>query len=420
MIPAIKPYLYEVIAKPPKIAQQGLSEQWKHLIFQPLSNLRDVSLQSNTFVVVVDALDECEAGDIRLILRLLAEARTLETVQLRFFITSRPETPIRLEMSEIVHYDLMLHSVPQPTIERDISIFFRYELAKIKKDKSLENDWPGEERIRRLITKADRLFIYAATVCRFLSKSKFPKKRLSEMLEVNLGRHSSTKELDDMYWLILKQSITEDYLEDIEDMARLFKLIVGSIITLFDLLSTIALRKLIAVSSYEMNGTLEPLYSVLDIPQDKNLPVQLFHPSFRDFLLDKNRCSDLHFWIDERQAHRTLADNCIRLMSSSLKQDICGLKAPGVLVTDVASSRVDQCLPLEVRYACLYWIQHLQKSRAQLRDNEQVHQFLQLHLLHWLEALGWIGKTSEGILAILSLEAQISVSLICSYEILTN
>jgi hypothetical protein len=98
-------------------------------------------------------------------------------------------------------------------------------------------------------------------------------------------------------------------------------------------------------------------------------------------------------------------------MSNSLKQDVCVQEAPGTLMVDVESSRIEQCLPLEIRYACLYWIQHLQKSDAQLCDNDQVHQFLQVHLLHWLEALGWIGNASEGILAILSLEAQIEVSL---------
>jgi hypothetical protein len=99
-------------------------------------------------------------------------------------------------------------------------------------------------------------------------------------------------------------------------------------------------------------------------------------------------------------------------MSTSLKQDVCGQEAPGTLVADIESSQIEQCLPPEVRYACLYWIQHLQKSDAQLCDNEEVHQFLQVHLLHWLEALGWIGKPSEGILAISSLEAQIQVSLL--------
>jgi hypothetical protein len=57
-------------------------------------------------------------------------------------------------------------------------------------------------------------------------------------------------------------------------------------------------------------------------------------------------------------------------------------------------------------------VQHLQRSSAQLYDNNHVHQFLQVHLLHWLEALSWIGKTSEGILAILSLEALTPVSLL--------
>jgi hypothetical protein len=43
-------------------------------------------------------------------------------------------------------------------------------------------------------------------------------------------------------------------------------------------------------------------------------------------------------------------------------------------------------------------------------DGEEAHRFLQAHLLHWLEALGWMGKTSEGIQTILSLEAHIPVS----------
>jgi hypothetical protein len=39
-----------------------------------------------------------------------------------------------------------------------------------------------------------------------------------------------------------------------------------------------------------------------------------------------------------------------------------------------------------------------------------VHQFLQEHLLHWLESLGWMRKISEGIHAIASLESIAAVS----------
>jgi hypothetical protein len=97
-------------------------------------------------------------------------------------------------------------------------------------------------------------------------------------------------------------------------------------------------------------------------------------------------------------------------MSESLKQDICGVNAPGRSVSSIPQDQLQRRLPPEIKYACLHWIQHVQKSGAQLYDNDQVHQFLQIHLLHWLEVLGWIGKSSEGILAILSLEALIPVS----------
>ena len=80
--------------------------------------------------------------------------------------------------------------------------------------------------------------------------------------------------------------------------------------------------------------------------------------------------------MDEKQAHQALADSCIRLLLTALKEDICSVNKPGALATDVESSRVEQCLPAEAQYAYLYWVQHLQKSGGQLRDNDQVHQFL--------------------------------------------
>jgi hypothetical protein len=99
-------------------------------------------------------------------------------------------------------------------------------------------------------------------------------------------------------------------------------------------------------------------------------------------------------------------------MCTFLKQDICGLGAPGVLVNDVESSRVEQHLPSDVQYACLYWVQHLQKSGHKLQENDQFHQFLEAHLLHWLEALSWMRKISEGILAIICLQSITLVSLL--------
>jgi hypothetical protein len=129
-LPAFKPCVNEAIAKCSNIAQQGLAEQWKHLIFQPLSELRGVSLQSQTIILVIDALDECDGeGDIKWILQLLANAKALETVRLRVLITSRPETPIHFSFDDIpeaTHQDFILHEIG---LVNTLSSAFARELA---------------------------------------------------------------------------------------------------------------------------------------------------------------------------------------------------------------------------------------------------------------------------------------------------
>ena len=172
----------------------------------------------------------------------------------------------------------------------------------------------------------------------------------------------------------------------------------------------LSLSILILVPEQRVNRMLKGLHAILDIPKDQNQPLRLHHPSFRDFLFNKDRCVDVSFWLDKKQAHADLASNCIQLMSSTLKQDICGIKAPGTLVADLGKNRVAQYIKPEVQYACINWIRHLHKGSLQLYDDGQVHVFLKEHFLHWFEALGWLGKASEGIHAISLLELVVLVS----------
>lgn len=92
---------------------------------------------------------------------------------------------------------------------------------------------------------------------------------------------------------------------------------------------------------------------------------------------------------------------------------------PGALLDELSS--VDQGPLVHIQYACCYWVYHLAECLSEnsrdvsqynefLSDEGIIKKFLLIHLLHWLEALGWMGKTSEGMLAISSLEAQIPVT----------
>jgi hypothetical protein len=128
--------IYNAISINPNVASQVRRNQWKLLILEPLSKLEARSLRQ-PLILVIDALDECDGdNDIRRILDLLSKAKTLETIWLRIFVTSRPEIPIRLgfhKMLGILHQDLILYKIPRATMDNDI-LTFEYKFGVIKEE----------------------------------------------------------------------------------------------------------------------------------------------------------------------------------------------------------------------------------------------------------------------------------------------
>ena len=57
--------------------------------------------------------------------------------------------------------------------------------------------------------------------------------------------------------------------------------------------------------------------------------------------------------------HRAISGRCRGLMGRVLKQDVCGLGMPGILVNEIDPRQIKRCLPAAVQYACSYWISHL-------------------------------------------------------------
>ncbi|KAL2872391.1 uncharacterized protein BJX67DRAFT_6113 [Aspergillus lucknowensis] len=140
-----------------------------------------------------------------------------------------------------------------------------------------------------------------------------------------------------------------------------------------------------------MDKILAPLSSVIDA-QGTSVVVPV-HQSFRDFLLDRDRCRKApEFWINQQDAHLQLLEKCLDCLMV-LKQDIFNLKAPGFRAADIPAGAVAKCLPLHMQYACRYWIEHLahldvsQRAQAGLEDHGCIHSFIRSKLLFWLEAL---------------------------------
>jgi hypothetical protein len=416
-MPELTPPIVKALERDPTISDKAMKEQFEKLVFAPLSTIHRPNSVSNCrrIVIVIDALDECEEDrHSKAILHLLSRSQDLKGVSLRIFVTSRPDLPIRLgfqRMEGDAHQDIALHEIPDPIIEHDLRAFLQDELARIRQDHSLPPTWPNQADLQTLVEMARPLFIFAATVCRFVDNRRLgdPRDRLAAILTYKTT--SRTSKLDSTYLPVLNQLLIGlDELER-EEVVQKFREIVGTIVTLVDPLSTDSIAKLLEVSPREVDYILEFMHSVLRIPADRKSPIRLLHLSFRDFLLDKEKRRINPFWIDEKETHKTIAANCIQLMSkrNGLRENICGLQFPGKRRSDVKSEVIETFLPPETRYACRYWAYHLQYGQSSIRDQDSIHIFLQVHFLHWLEALSLLGKVSESITIIKTLQSLLQV-----------
>ncbi|KAK1242827.1 hypothetical protein MKX08_005639, partial [Trichoderma sp. CBMAI-0020] len=176
-VPGLDVHIKAAIDADSTIVDKRVQDQFRRLIIEPLSK---VSKTQSSLVFVIDALDECEEdSDVSLLIRLFSTAQSTSS-RLRIFITSRPELPIRLGFNDIkgAYEGLVLHEIPAPAIEHDITVFLRQKLDSIKRKSDhfpegpkLPQDWPGEAAIQNLVMMAIPLFIFASTICRLIVAS---------------------------------------------------------------------------------------------------------------------------------------------------------------------------------------------------------------------------------------------------------
>ncbi|KAK4246670.1 hypothetical protein C7999DRAFT_41908 [Corynascus novoguineensis] len=402
-IPALVPSIREALVDQ-DVPKKTLRDQFEKLILQPLGCIH----RTTAIVIVIDALDECDKDeDVKTIIALLAQAKEVRSVRLRIFITSRPELPIRLGFRDVQgkYQGLTLHQIPEQVVEQDISTFLAYELARIKDEYNgqVPLGWPGEGDIRTLAQMAVPLFIFAATICRFVDDKgrSNPAKRLKKVLEYRTATRDSTLDkLDATYLPVLHQLTFGRTDQDKAEVLAEFQNVVGPIVLLAQPLSVRSIARLLDVEPEDVRALLNSLHSVLDIPSVDDAPVRLFHLSFRDFLVDPAKRTKNEFWIDEAKYHKMLAERCIQLMHQCLKQDICGLKVPGKLRSEINQQTINTHLSPAAQYACQYWVYHLKESKHKIEDNNFVHTFLTSNFLYWLEALSLLGRLSDGVLLI--------------------
>ncbi|OJJ66823.1 hypothetical protein ASPBRDRAFT_200451 [Aspergillus brasiliensis CBS 101740] len=427
------------------IGTQNLRNQWNKLILEPLLTLEKELLLPVTLVLLLDALDEAmsedhnEAGkpahDIGGILKLLATAGKLQHIRLKLFFTSRPEIfsqfrhvlsrEVNIRNFELPKTSVMSQKANIP--KDDITIYLEHRIRQVVSQATV--DYPespvkptcwlsqDEERgiVRTLAEKSDGLFIYAATACRFLEGVDCDlddlQTRMRELSDVGSEGDSPQDNLDRTYSQILKYSVIYNSRKtkaEKHDFYQLFERVIGAVVVLAEPLTITTLEDLLDLSEKapKTRRLLNSLSSVVSCGVSFGSPIQLLHLSFRDFLLGqpKRRCLYDEFCIDTKRAHADLFRSCLKLLSRTLKQDICSLDSPSFLTEDIDPSLLNQRIPASVRYASQYWSHHLQHAGIELFDDDCVHQFLKQNFLYWLEVMSLLRMIPTAIHNIIKLE----------------
>jgi hypothetical protein len=351
----------------PDIAySDSVEEQGQHLLSEALSTL---SLPVPRVLIVLDALDECDKvnnveggkllpvlfdclGSLPLTVKILVTSRDERSIR-GMFATERTDHPMQVLAS---HADIEAHIV-----EADIALYFTHELGRIGKDKG-DDSWPSPEDVDKLVHRAGTLFVYAATVVKYIeTRSDFYSYK-DLLAQVLVGDLREAGELDWLYLQILMYASSYGTPGYSEEKRILVLEMVASLMLLQEPLSADAIAGLVD-KPRDLVGRLE---SVLWKSDDGT--VRLFHPSFADFVGDEKRCTNLSFPTKEpkvtgvsflvlpEEHHHRLARRCLALMNRHLEHDIGELEKPLIRNNEIVALRgkIDLCAPHihELRYAC--------------------------------------------------------------------
>ncbi|KAF8672901.1 WD40 repeat-like protein [Rhizoctonia solani] len=362
---------------------QALNVQYQKLIIDPLKAV-EKSLPED-FIVVVDALDECESlTAVEQILELLLS--TTHTLPIRFLISSRPEREITERMTGRSNGQdearLVLHNLDSNIVKTDIGTYMRKELKGI----ALE-----DSELTSIIERCGVLFIYAATICRYI-KSANKMKTLKKAVRVIIDSGSVPMEkgdelmIDELYKTILDNAFKGSELN--EANRRTMRDVLEMAVCATEPMSLDAMASLLQLDSAEqLEALLGPLRSVLNVTKKAKL-VTTLHASFPDFILSQGRSGN--YYCNPNTRHATIAEACLRLIDGAEpKFNICALPSSFLLddqVKDLAH-RVTHSISPGLVYACRYWTTHLTLGEHTNRLTGLVGGFFQSRLLLWMEVM---------------------------------
>ncbi|CEL55848.1 Vegetative incompatibility protein HET-E-1 OS=Podospora anserina GN=HET-E1 PE=4 SV=1 [Rhizoctonia solani AG-1 IB] len=376
---AYRSTLCRILNKEPNLGQRKLSVQFEHLIELPLLKVAQEIPQG--LVIVIDALDECsDPRTTELIVNLLM--RHAPKLPVQFFLTSRPEpaiTDTTLSRDGESRSVLELHNVEEQLVKADIKTYLIVQLAVLS---------PTEDQIEWIAEQAGVLFIYAATLVRYVlavGSGLGSKGRLKAIITPNAERASKKdRAIDRLYKAILEGVLQDEDREEYE--IEIIRRVLWTVVCVKEPVTKQTLAILARVNKDQVTEALHPLQSVIHVSARSDVASTL-HASFPEFILNPLRSGP--FSCDRKALNKDLASRCFDVMEQQLRFNLCGLESSYVFDCDVPNieARVEAAISPELFYACRFWSKHLIENIACETLIQSLDAFLSIRFLFWMEVI---------------------------------
>jgi hypothetical protein len=358
--------------------------------------------------ILVDALDECDTG-LRQLLDLITGGDCKSMPKVKWLVASRnkPEIEERLRPDTLrLKISLELNSVH---ISHAVNSFISFKVQQLAARKGY-NTILQQEVESVLREKAGDTFLWVALVCKKLEEIQRWRTQAA-LKELPPG-------LEPLYERMMEQIQSGNGPED----ANLCTQILRS--------ATVAYRPLrlqeLAAIAHLPEGLCEDIPSITELVElcgsfltIRDEIIYFVHQSAKDYFTVGKGLKVFPAGVYEE--HFNMMCRSLQVMSAELKEDICDLRKPGVLASEVGD-KISNSPLVRIEYACCYWANHLadglvRPDCSQLHDSDtcddgMVHVFLQQHFLHWLEAMSLLRKMSEAGQAVRVLQLAIKVKLL--------
>jgi hypothetical protein len=428
----ICPHVLSSLRAPQDIMQERMHEQVEQLLATPIHKSQPLG---RTIVFVIDALDEChksagvEGGPL---IELLAQSLQHQPVKL--IVASRQEDTLTSMFRSLGPVSLRLHEIGLAIVEADVRRVFNEGFEDIRRKRALSletGQWPSQSQVDKLVHLTGPFFIYAATVLKFVGSPRFlPEQQLNQILErgsaISLDRSQPFLQIDELYLNVLQSATVDNDSGRGRANATLCRRVghlLRTVVLLEKPVSIRTLAHLMGVSSnvQEVDNDVRALASVLLISPTSGSKkfsetVSTFHPSFRDFLADPDRCSDEHFLVKPAAHQHELLYQCLQVMNKHLRYDICGIRKLGLANNDIHDllERLSSSVSEPLQYACQFWPVHMVASSPLAEPvSAALYEFCTKHLFHWFEVLSLCGYLSSAAKHLRQITVWIQVSILC-------